>query len=133
MQKKYLSKNDSEKVVKEFGKNICYKYNEYGLLYEISENGEVKENYEYNNLMELIREDNKKIGKTYIYEYDGGGNIDNVKSFNYSYGIPTSELNECERIENYNYDSKFKDQLVSVVGKNITYDDVGNPIRYMDK
>lgn len=133
LQKKYLSKNDSEKVVKEFGKNICYKYNEYGLLYEISENGEVKENYEYNNLMELIREDNKKIGKTYIYEYDGGGNIDNVKSFNYSYGIPTSELNECERIENYNYDSKFKDQLVSVVGKNITYDDVGNPIRYMDK
>lgn len=133
LQKKYLSKNDSEKVVKEFGKNICYKYNEYGLLYEISENGEVKENYEYNNLMELIREDNKKIGKTYIYEYDGGGKIDNVKSFNYSYGIPTSELNECERIENYNYDSKFKDQLVSVVGKNITYDDVGNPIRYMDK
>lgn len=133
LQKKYLSKNDSEKVVKEFGKNICYKYNEYGLLYEISEKGEVKENYEYNNLMELIREDNKKIGKTYIYEYDGGGNIDNVKSFNYSYGIPTSELNECERIENYNYDSKFKDQLVSVVGKNITYDDVGNPIRYMDK
>ena len=43
LQKKYLSKNDSEKVVKEFGKNICYKYNEYGLLYEISENGEVKQ------------------------------------------------------------------------------------------
>lgn len=82
--------------------------------------------YSYNLLTD-------KIGKTYIYEYDGGGNIDNVKSFNYSYGIPTSELNECERIENYNYDSKFKDQLVSVVGKNITYDDVGNPIRYMDK
>lgn len=133
LKKQYFSQNDSEKIINEFGKKICYKYNEYGLLYEITENGSVKENYEYNNLMELVREDNKDAGKTYIYEYDGGGNIVAVKSFNYSYGIPANELNKYESQENYFYNDKFKDQLIRVRGKDITYDDVGNPIRYMNK
>lgn len=80
--------------------------------------------------MELVREDNKDAGKTYIYEYDGGGNIVAVKSFNYSYAA--NELNKYESQENYFYNDKFKDQLIRVRGKDITYD-VGNPIRYMNK
>ena len=42
---------------------------------EIQENGIEVARYFYDENSRLIREDNKKLDKTFFYEYDRGGNI----------------------------------------------------------
>lgn len=107
------------------GKEIQYTYDANGNIETILENNK-KIKYYYNELNELIREDNEVLNKTIVYSYDDGGNIKSKKEYSYSTGIPTTETS----VNSYTYDSNWKDKLISYNGKAITYDEIGNPKTY---
>ena len=83
--------------------------------------------YTYNEISELIREDNQVLGKTITYRYDAGGNLLEKKEYAYTTGITGSPA----RTIPYGYaDANWKDKLTSFDGKAITYDTIGNPLSY---
>ena len=85
--------------------------------------------YEYDKLNRLTRENNQRLGKTWTYGYDAGGNITSKKEYAYA----TTELDNAIPIETQEYvyrASGWKDQLVSFGGEEITYDASGNPTGY---
>ena len=85
--------------------------------------------YYYDELNQLIREDDQRQGKTITYSYDAGGNITSRKEYPYT----TGELGEPIVTITYSYgDSNWKDKLTSYNGSAITYDEIGNPLIYHD-
>lgn len=76
----------------------------------------------------MIREDNKAFDKTYLYTYDGNGNILSKGIYDYS----TEDTLENEEIILYNYND-FNDYLTNYDGQTIEYDSIGNPTVYKDK
>ncbi|MCY6370620.1 RHS repeat protein [Clostridium ganghwense] len=56
------------------GKKITYTYDANGNIQTITENGKVIKYY-YDELNQLVREDNKVLDKIIVYSYDVGGNI----------------------------------------------------------
>jgi RHS repeat-associated protein len=84
--------------------------------------------YEYNEINELKRENNPITNKCILYSYDVGGNI--IRKTEYPYKTDISLGTPIKTI-NYTYDdSNWKDKLTSYDGKNITYDQIGNPLTY---
>ena len=55
--------------------NLKYSYDARGNICQINENGKLLSKYTYDGLNRLIREDNAKLGKTYLFDYDQTGNI----------------------------------------------------------
>ena len=85
--------------------------------------------YEYDKLNRLTRENNQRLGKTWTYGYDAGGNITSKKEYAYA----TTELDNAIPIETQEYvyrASGWKDRLVSFCGEEISYDASGNPTSY---
>ena len=66
---------------------------------------------EYDRLNRLTRENNERLGKTWTYGYDAGGNVTATKEYVYR-------------------TSGWKDQLLSYDGESIVYDASGNPTTY---
>jgi len=62
------------------------------------------------------------------YEYDTGGNITSAITRINNNGVLQNTIYE----NTYTYDSAWKDLLVKYNGNSITYDQIGNPIRYYD-
>ena len=79
--------------------------------------------YVYDSLGQLIRENNKNLNKTVIYEYDNNGNI--ILEYKYDYTLDNNLENE--EIKTYNYD---KDKLIKCNDLEFIYDDLGNIINY---
>ncbi len=91
----------------------------------ITPNGHV--DYRYDGLNRLVREDNGVLGKTYIYAYDGGGNI--TSRTEYAYTTVTNPANG--NVIGFAYtDNVYKDKLTSYNGQTCTYDDAGNLTGY---
>ena len=93
-------------------------------------NGTILNQYTYDSLGRLTREDNYRAGNTYVYTYDSDGNILTKKTyiFTTASGKPTTTL-----LSTYNYtygNSNWGDQLTSYRGSNLIYDAVGNPTSY---
>ena len=111
----------------EIKENIRYKYDSCGNITEISENGKLTARYEYDNLNRLVREDNKKFGKTWVYTYDNCGNITCKREFAFS--LRDKELlEELDGTEKqYGYDG---DKLQTYNEEIISYDMYGNPVKY---
>ena len=85
--------------------------------------------YYYDELNQLVREDNEQQNKTITYSYDVGGNITSRTEYPYT----TGELGEPTATITYSYDdSNWKDKLTSYNGSLITYDEIGNPLIYHD-
>ena len=88
--------------------------------------------YYYDALNQLVRENNPFLGtsgKTVIYTYNRGGNIENKKEYALRSGTatPTTLLDTI----NYSYCSAFwKDKLTSYDGQSINHDSIGNVISY---
>lgn len=83
--------------------------------------------YEYDNYNRLIRENNKHLDKTIIYEYNDIGNIVSKKIYNYTLdSTPSSSPITIS----YTYDSTYKDRLTSYNGKSITYNSYGCLVTY---
>ena len=84
----------------------------------------------YNEANQIIREDNRRLNETYAYEYDAGGNILCKKIYEYTtVGLQEETVVEKETI-NFSYDSIWKDKLTSFRDYSISYDNLGNPIKF---
>ncbi|MDE6766864.1 MAG: hypothetical protein K2J35_01560, partial [Eubacterium sp.] len=85
--------------------------------------------YYYDNLDELVREDNKNLNQTITYTYDGAGNITSKNIYAYTTGEITGNPTQSY---SYSYnDMEWKDLLTSYNGEEITYDAIGNPTSYL--
>ncbi|MCT8977624.1 DNRLRE domain-containing protein, partial [Clostridium sp. CX1] len=101
---------------------IEYEYDANGNITKIIDAGKVIE-YQYNELNELVKEKNGVTQKTIDYLYDSGGNI--LQRIETPLSGTTSVTTGS-----YQYDSIWKDKLTHYNGKEITYDNVGNPLTY---
>ncbi|MBM7868536.1 RHS repeat-associated protein [Clostridium pascui] len=113
------------------GQKIEYSYDDNGNIEVISYIKAMFEAtkiyYTYNELNELIREDNEVLNKTIKYSYDVGGNLSKKEEFAYTREVPQTPTKTYE----YKYeDTNWKDKLTSFNGKSITYDAIGNPLTY---
>ena len=86
--------------------------------------GEKSITYQYDELNQLIRENNGVLGTTVLYTYDAGGNMTSRKTYAYTEGTPQT-LQKNETLS-YRTDG-WKDQLVSWNGYRYVYDAGGNP------
>ena len=106
---------------------ISYAYDKNGNITSITE-GTNTIQYVYNELNEVVRENNQRDSKTFVYNYDLGGNL--LSKIEYAYttgedlGIPVNTIS-------YAYgDTNWKALMTSFDGKAITYDAIGNPLTY---
>ena len=86
--------------------------------------GEKSITYQYDELNQLIRENNGVLGITVLYAYDAGGNMTSRKTYAYTEGTPQT-LQKNETLS-YRTDG-WRDQLVSLNGYRYVYDAGGNP------
>ena len=61
--------------VKTSSTNIKYKYDSSNKITEIRENDVLVNKYQYDSLNRLIREDNRKLNKSFFFTYDNNGNL----------------------------------------------------------
>ena len=80
--------------------------------------------YGYDELGQLVREDNRYTGKSYTWKYDEAGNILNRKTYAYT----IDALGTVQNTVIYGYDNgSWGDLLISFNGQSIAYDGIGNP------
>ena len=102
-----------------------YTYDNKGNVTAISQ-GTKSAAYTYDALNQLTRVNDGFTNKTTTYTYDNAGNILERKEYAYTtgtLGTPTATFA-------YEYDSEWKDKLVSYNGETISYDEIGNPLSY---
>ena len=107
-----------------------YTYDSNGNITKIRYNDRTEIRYYYDGLSQLVREDNVRTGKTYLYEYDNAGNITAVKT---CYLAPEGEAPTVISTNTYSYSTgSWGDLLTSYKGTAITYDEIGNPVSYFN-
>ena len=85
--------------------------------------------YVYDDLGQLVREDNEVLNKTCVYIYDNAGNITAKKT--YALTAAGSTPDSPTSTGSYTYgDSAWGDKLTAYNGVTITYDEIGNPLDY---
>ncbi len=85
--------------------------------------------YAYDQLNQLVREDNAEANRSYAFSYDTGGNILSVSEYSYTLG----DLGTPISTKNYAYsDQNWGDELTSFDNQTITYDAIGNPLSCRD-
>ena len=109
---------------------LYYTYDERGNITSIRRGvNDIVCRYTYDDLGQLIREDNRAHGATYTWTYDNAGNILSSKTYAYT----TGSLGSAQRTASYNYSSgSWGDLLTSNNGRSVTYDNIGNPLRWND-
>ena len=106
-------------------------YDENGMLTGSGAN-EITAHYIYDESGQLIRTNDRYAEDTSVYEYDSRGNMISKKQYDYS----TGDLNGLAPKETTTFtyaNSGWKDQLVSVNGEELTYDENGNLRTYGDQ
>ena len=105
---------------------FSYTYDNNGNITEIYKNSVLIAKYTYDEMNQLVREDNYLLDKTYIFTYDTSGNI--LAKDTYNCVLTNNACCPNSTVE-YTYASTgWKDQLVSFGDETITYDVLGNPI-----
>ena len=108
-----------------------YTYDSRGNITEIvctSPNGNYTIRYHYDDIGQLVREDNSKRYQTYVYEYDNAGNITARKSYAYT---TAATVSGSPSTTSFRYtSSSWGDLMTSYNGTGITYDSMGNPLSY---
>lgn len=84
------------------------------------------QNSPHGSFSQIIRENNEALDKTFVYEYNGSGNITSAKTYAYT----TDAVSGTPATEAYVYDSAIKDRLHSYKGSVISYDANGYPISF---
>ena len=108
--------------------NLKYEYDKNGNIVKISENGLLTVRYAYDSVSRLIREDNRALGKTWLYSYDNKGNILSKRETAFTL---KADVEECEFTSvQYGYNG---DELLFVGTEACTYDALGNPSVYRGK
>lgn len=111
------------------GNTFRYTYDEAGNITSITRNEEDEPfaTYEYDELNQLVRENQADSLLTYLYTYDKAGNILTKNSYLYT----TGEVGQVLKTDTYGYSQgDWKDLLTSYNGKSISYDPIGNPLNY---
>ena len=111
------------KTIKNGTELLEYAYDANGNITSIKDSvGE--STYQYDELNQLIRENNHVLDKTLTYHYDLGGNLTAVKE----YAFTTEEAlpAQPQKAETGTYSTTWKDQLLSWDGTAMTYDAIGN-------
>ena len=107
-----------------------YEYNDVGRItgYNLYTAGIATYNnsYVYDYLGQLVRENNKSLDKTFIYSYNGIGNITKVESYPYTAG----DVGVNPSTVSYTYDG---DKLTRYKYNNISYNSIGYPIKCGDR
>ena len=86
--------------------------------------------YEYDKLSRLSRENNQLMNRSYRCVYNSNGNISFKKEYAYTTGtLPSTPLVN----HTYSYSGAYPSRLISFDGQTINYDNVGNPITYRGK
>lgn len=106
---------------------LCYKYDTLNNITDIYKNNMLQNHYVYNNLSWLLEDYDYNRNKKTIYTYDTVGNILSKKE----YQLDTDNL-QNESIYEYN-NNDWQDQLTKFNSEDITYDAVGNPLRFGNK
>ena len=107
--------------------SLSYEYDAAGNITKVCKSGVVYSQYAYDELGQLIREDNKDANKSYTYTYDSRGNILEKKTYAFTLGT----LGTVQSTHTYGYATdSWKDRLTSYNGQTITYDAIGNPLTY---
>ncbi|MBQ7788660.1 MAG: RHS repeat-associated core domain-containing protein [Clostridia bacterium] len=102
------------------GDKYLYKYDKMGNITEVYENGTFITEYKYDLLGRLVRENNKSLGKTYVFVYDTNGNI--LEKQEYDYTLNEKDFKKEANMLNlsrYEYDSN--GLLSSFNGENNKY------------
>ncbi len=108
--------------------HLKYAYDEMGNISKVYENGDIVAQYAYDKLNRLIREDNKRFGKTWLYSYDNNGNLLVKKET--SFTLKTDIEENTFTINRYAY---VGDQLKGYNDEMFVYDEIGNPTTYRGK
>ena len=107
--------------------SLSYEYDAAGNITKVCKSGVVYNQYAYDELGQLIREDNRDANKSYTYSYDSRGNILEKKTYAFTLGT----LGTAQSTHTYGYATdSWKDRLTSYNGQTITYDAIGNPLTY---
>ena len=112
--------------------SYTYTYDVDGNITQIVDGNGKKISYVYDDLGQLLRENNQVLGKTYVYTYDNGGNRTSKKTYAYT----TGALGTVTETESYTYSTgAWKDQLTQikkndVVTATFSYDAIGNPTTF---
>ena len=111
------------KTVKNGTELLEYAYDANGNITSIKDSAG-ESTYQYDELNQLIRENNHVLDKTLTYHYDLGGNLTAVKE----YAFTTEEAlpAQPQKTETGTYSTTWKDQLLSWDGTAMTYDAIGN-------
>ncbi|MBQ4511044.1 MAG: hypothetical protein II984_09980 [Clostridia bacterium] len=98
-----------------------------GNITKVYENGDLVTEYKYDATNRLARENNKALGKTYVFLYDNKGNILSKKE--YPFTLKCDEyLEELNSINTeYTYSNN---KLISFSNEKIEYNAVGSPTIY---
>lgn len=112
--------------VKTSSTNIKYQYDSSNNITEIRENDVLVNKYYYDTLNRLIREDNKKLNKSFFFAYDNNGNLLSKKDADYTLAKKDEVLSFNDEIGCL-YEG---DKLISFDGESIVYDQYNRPINY---
>ena len=122
--------------------NAQYTYDDRGNIISIEyggDNGHVS--YEYDDKNQLIRENNQRLGYTYLFTYDNGGNLRYKETREFTLE-PTSVIEPTMPLsfESYSVNSSSGDAVTrytlvspmqgTLADGSITYDGLGNPLTY---
>ena len=113
-------------TVGEVSSTLVYTYDAAGNITSVTD-GENITRYSYDNMGQLIREDNPYSQKTCVYAYDSCGNI--LSRTEYGYTDDENPAGGTAAVYEYN-NAAWGDQLTAWNGESITYDAIGNPLLY---
>ena len=123
-----------ENIIKDYV--LSYEYDANGNItheYGVDSNGTrtLRYRYTYDEANQITRVDDNLQSKTYVYQYDKGGNRVSEKIYAYTL---SDTLGTAQQEIVSEYDSLvWNDLLTSYNGKEITYDNAGNPTSYDGK
>ena len=106
--------------------SLKYHYDKLGNVSKVYENGILKTRYAYDGVNRLIREDNRDLGKTYLFTYDDKGNIITKRIATFTL-VNTDDIAEFVETVNYGYT---EDKLTTYKDYAFSYDNGGKPEIY---
>nr|WP_162990890.1 DNRLRE domain-containing protein [Maliibacterium massiliense] len=109
-----------------YDRTLSYTYDAVGNITSVSD-GTHTTHYTYDDLYQLVREDNQAAGKTWVWTYDLGGNIKSRVEYSYTTGAVSVE-NALDTVVYAYGDANWPDKLTGYDGQAITRDAIGNPM-----
>ena len=125
---------EEDNIIKDYV--LSYEYDANGnITHEYTGTEKIDENlryrYTYDEANQITRVDDNIQSKTYVYQYDKGGNRVSEKIYNYTLTDTLGTVQQ-EIVSEY-VNLAWDDLLTSYNGKAITYDNAGNPLTYDGK